>query len=168
MLAAVFDWREFQPAGALKIFAFFSRQRLPYPLQGQTSGLPATNAPGCPFKKSEKKSCQSRRHSISLARNLTQPMEKLMIRIVFKPFGCVGATLAAAVAIPLVFSSSAFAQNPEATPGARATGAAAAVGQPAAPLPPEPTAGTAEAPRVVVTGSNIPTAEETGPNPVDT
>ena len=72
-----------------------------------------------------------------------------MIRIVFKAFGCVGATLAAAVAIPFVFSSSAFAQNP-------------------APVPPEPTAGTAEAPRVVVTGSNIPTAEETGPNPVDT
>src|SRR2546429_1519113 len=29
-------------------------------------------------------------------------------------------------------------------------------------------AGTAEVERVVVTGSNIPTAEETGPNPVDT
>src|SRR5262245_43007639 len=27
---------------------------------------------------------------------------------------------------------------------------------------------TAEAERVIVTGSNIPTAEETGPNPVDT
>ncbi len=32
--------------------------------------------------------------------------------------------------------------------------------------PPEP--GTAEVERVIVTGSNIPTAEETGPNPVDT
>ena len=30
------------------------------------------------------------------------------------------------------------------------------------------TAGVAEVERVVVTGSNIPTAEETGPNPVDT
>src|SRR5437016_2707889 len=29
-------------------------------------------------------------------------------------------------------------------------------------------AGVAEAERVIVTGSNIPTAEETGPNPVDT
>src|SRR5439155_26379660 len=29
-------------------------------------------------------------------------------------------------------------------------------------------AATAEVERVVVTGSNIPTAEETGPNPVDT
>src|SRR4051794_27673312 len=30
------------------------------------------------------------------------------------------------------------------------------------------TAATAEVKRVIVTGSNIPTAEETGPNPVDT
>src|SRR6516225_7595996 len=34
------------------------------------------------------------------------------------------------------------------------------------PIPEIPT--EAEAERVVVTGSNIPTAEETGPNPVDT
>ena len=36
---------------------------------------------------------------------------------------------------------------------------------------PSPTSGvpaTAEVARVIVTGSNIPTAEETGPNPVDT
>src|SRR6201981_2929654 len=30
-----------------------------------------------------------------------------------------------------------------------------------------PAAGSAEVERVIVTGSNIPTAEETGPNPVD-
>jgi len=30
------------------------------------------------------------------------------------------------------------------------------------------TAATVEVERVIVTGSNIPTAEETGPNPVDT
>jgi iron complex outermembrane recepter protein len=38
------------------------------------------------------------------------------------------------------------------------------------PVPPEAVsaAGTAEVERVIVTGSNIPTAEETGPNPVDT
>ena len=30
------------------------------------------------------------------------------------------------------------------------------------------TGATAEVERVIVTGSNIPTAEETGPNPVDT
>src|SRR5436309_1137846 len=34
--------------------------------------------------------------------------------------------------------------------------------------PPEPAGATAEVERVIVTGSNIPTAEETGPNPVDT
>src|SRR5947207_1827712 len=34
--------------------------------------------------------------------------------------------------------------------------------------PPEPGAATAEMERVIVTGSNIPTAEEVGPNPVDT
>jgi iron complex outermembrane receptor protein len=38
------------------------------------------------------------------------------------------------------------------------------VAQVTAPSP----AGVAEVERVVVTGSNIPTAEETGPNPVDT
>jgi iron complex outermembrane receptor protein len=37
------------------------------------------------------------------------------------------------------------------------------------PPPPQVTTGaTAEVQRVIVTGSNIPTAEETGPNPVDT
>src|SRR5260370_28997697 len=43
---------------------------------------------------------------------------------------------------------------------------------PAAVTSPPPaqvtTAGTAEVERIIVTGSNIPTAEETGPNPVDT
>src|SRR5213079_3482463 len=39
-----------------------------------------------------------------------------------------------------------------------------ALPQVTAPLP----AGIAEVERVIVTGSNIPTAEETGPNPVDT
>jgi hypothetical protein len=34
--------------------------------------------------------------------------------------------------------------------------------------PPEPSGATAEVERVIVTGSNIPTAEEVGPNPVDT
>jgi len=37
-----------------------------------------------------------------------------------------------------------------------------------APAPSIATAGEAEVERVIVTGSNIPTAEETGPNPVDT
>ena len=34
--------------------------------------------------------------------------------------------------------------------------------------PPEPAGAAAEVERVIVTGSNIPTAEEVGPNPVDT
>src|SRR6476660_5661189 len=53
---------------------------------------------------------------------------------------CVGGLFA-------LFACSASAQNPSPTPG----------------IPTE-----AEAERVVVTGSNIPTAEETGPDPVDT
>src|SRR5207247_2147616 len=60
------------------------------------------------------------------------------------PDGCVG--------IPLIIASSAFAQNPPPPPPTSA-----------GPAPP-PT----EAERVIVTGSNIPTAEEVGPNPVDT
>src|SRR2546428_13640550 len=39
---------------------------------------------------------------------------------------------------------------------------------PTAPLGVGPTPGVAQAPAVIVTGSNIPTAEEVGPNPVDT
>jgi iron complex outermembrane receptor protein len=39
---------------------------------------------------------------------------------------------------------------------------------PARPLHRLPSRATAEVERVIVTGSNIPTAEEVGPNPVDT
>ncbi len=59
--------------------------------------------------------------------------------------------LTASVGFPLIFASNAFAQLP-----------APAAAPPGAPPP------SAEVERVVVTGSNIPTAEETGPNPVDT
>src|SRR3954454_4859098 len=59
--------------------------------------------------------------------------------------GFLRAVFVATIGFHLVFASNAFAQLP-----APATGA------------------TAEVERVVVTGSNIPTAEETGPNPVDT
>src|SRR5947208_510881 len=63
-------------------------------------------------------------------------------------------TLAACVGIPLIIASNALAQNP--------------------PPPPPPPTGAGPAPppteveRVIVTGSNIPSAEEVGPNPVDT
>src|SRR5438270_1038582 len=69
-------------------------------------------------------------------------------------FGFLRMTLAACVGIPLIIASSAFAQNP--------------------PPPPPPPTGAGPAPpsteveRIIVTGSDIPTAEEVGPNPVDT
>ena len=59
----------------------------------------------------------------------------------------------ASVGFSLLFVANTFAQNPRA--------AAPPSGAPAA-------ASEATAERVIVTGSNIPTSEETGPNPVDT
>src|SRR5216110_445206 len=56
----------------------------------------------------------------------------------------------ASVGFSLLFVASTFAQNPPTAPGA--------------PAP----AGEAMAERVIVTGSNIPTSEETGPTAVDT
>src|SRR5947199_6188749 len=82
-------------------------------------------------------------------------MEKLMTKNVINKVGFFRTALVAGVglaAIELIFASDAFAQL-------------AAPAVPAAPGAPAP---TAEVERVVVTGSNIPTAEETGPNPVDT
>jgi iron complex outermembrane receptor protein len=74
-------------------------------------------------------------------------MEKLMTKNVLNKLGFLGAALIASVGFPLIFASNVFAQLP---------------------APPSAAAPTAEVERVVVTGSNIPTAEETGPNPVDT
>src|SRR5205809_145856 len=81
-------------------------------------------------------------------------MEKLMTQNALKTFRFVRLALMAAVGFPFILASNAFAQLPA----------------PAAPAPPPPgaPAPAAEVERVVVTGSNIPTAEETGPNPVDT
>src|SRR6476661_3116325 len=84
--------------------------------------------------------------------NLTKLMEKLMTKNVLNKLGFLGAVFVAAVGFPLIFASNASAQLP----------APAVPAQPGAPAP------TAEVERVIVTGSNIPTAEETGPNPVDT
>lgn len=83
-----------------------------------------------------------------------------MIRNVLKPLGSVRVAFAAAVGIPLfVFSTAVFAQDP----------AGAQTGSQAPPTAAGGSAGAqAEVERVVVTGSNIPTAEEVGPNPVDT
>ena len=82
-------------------------------------------------------------------------MEKLMTKNVLNKLGFLGAVFVAAVGFPLIFASSASAQLPApAVPGE---------GRLWAPKLPK-----AEVERVIVTGSNIPTAEETGPNPVDT
>ncbi len=75
-----------------------------------------------------------------------------MIRNMFKTFGYVRVALAGAVGVPFVIAASAFAQNPAPPPPGAAP----------APAP----GGQAEVERVIVTGSNIPTAEEVGPNPV--
>src|SRR6266550_3265346 len=84
-------------------------------------------------------------------------MEKPMIKNITK--FSIRVALVAAVAFPLIIAMSARAQEP--APTAPPTGSnIAPTGAPAA------TEATAE--RVVVTGSNIPTAEEVGPNPVDT
>ncbi len=83
-------------------------------------------------------------------------MEKLIIKSVLNKFGFRRVALIASVGpavAGLIFVSTAFAQEPAAPPPGAARGAAPAA---------------AEVERVVVTGSNIPTAEETGPNPVDT
>ena len=76
-----------------------------------------------------------------------------MTQNALKTFRFVRLALMASVGFPLILASNAFAQL-------------AAPAVPADPGAPPPS--TAEVERVVVTGSNIPTAEETGPNPVDT
>ena len=76
-----------------------------------------------------------------------------MTQNALKTFRFVRLALMASVGFPLILASNAFAQLP----------APAVPAEPSAAAP-----STAEVERVVVTGSNIPTAEETGPNPVDT
>src|SRR4030095_3776151 len=79
-------------------------------------------------------------------------MEKPMTKNALKTFRFVRLALMASVGFPFILASNAFAQ----------------LAAPAVPAEPAAPAGAAEVERVVVTGSNIPTAEETGPNPVDT
>ncbi|HLW34538.1 MAG TPA: TonB-dependent receptor [Chthoniobacterales bacterium] len=82
-----------------------------------------------------------------------------MTRNVQKTLG-ISVALVAAVAFPLIIATSARAQEPAPAP--------AVTGSNIAPNAAAPAATEATAERVVVTGSNIPTAEEVGPNPVDT
>src|SRR5438094_9623318 len=77
-----------------------------------------------------------------------QTMEKPTVKNVQSQVRFLRLALIASVRLPLLFVANAFAQ----------------LAAPAAP----PAAAEATAERVIVTGSNIPTAEETGPNPVDT
>src|SRR5262245_26002606 len=79
-------------------------------------------------------------------------MEKLMTKNALKTFTFVRLALMAGVGFPFILASNAFAQ----------------LAAPAVPAEPGAAPSTAEVERVIVTGSNIPTAEETGPNPVDT
>ncbi|HYY34887.1 MAG TPA: TonB-dependent receptor plug domain-containing protein, partial [Candidatus Binatia bacterium] len=75
-----------------------------------------------------------------------------MTKNVLSKLGFLGAIFVASLGLPLIFAPNASAQLPA----------------PAVPAAPGAPPTTAEVERVVVTGSNIPTAEETGPNPVDT
>src|ERR671930_69585 len=81
-----------------------------------------------------------------------------MTRNELSMFGFLRMTLVACVGITLIIASNAYAQD---LPPASAVLAPPPAG--VAPAPP-----VTEAERVIVTGSNIPTAEEVGPNPVDT
>jgi iron complex outermembrane receptor protein len=86
---------------------------------------------------------------------------------VLNKLGSFRLALVAGVGFALI-AASASAQNASPTPaGEGAPGSAAASSGANAPAT-GGSATTAEAERVVVTGSNIPTAEEVGPNPVDT
>src|SRR5438874_293240 len=82
--------------------------------------------------------------------NLAKTMEKLTERNRRTKIEFVRLASVASVGFSLLFVASTFAQNPPTAPGA--------------PAP----AGEAMAERVIVTGSNIPTSEETGPTAVDT
>ncbi len=76
-----------------------------------------------------------------------------MIKNALNKFGSLRVALVASVGFPLLFASNALAQNPPPPP-------------PPPGAAPAPAPGAAEVERVIVTGSNIPTAEEVGANPV--
>ena len=100
-----------------------------------------------------------------------------MIRTEKTKFGFLRTALAVGVAIPILAGAGAFAQAPAATPpdsqitgaGAGTIGAGQTGSQPAAiggGVYDTGGGATAETERIIVTGSNIPTAQEVGPNPV--
>jgi len=89
-----------------------------------------------------------------------------MTRNVQKTLG-IGVALGAALVFPLIIATSVRAQDPNA-PATTGQPVQTTTGSNIAPNAGAPAASEATAERVVVTGSNIPTAEEVGPNPVDT
>jgi len=89
-----------------------------------------------------------------------------MSRNVLKRVGFIRVAFVAGVGLLLSFTTSANAQNPGAPPAGPGAGAPAAAGAGAAAGAAAGPAAQAEAERVIVTGSNIPTAEEVGANPV--
>ncbi len=94
-----------------------------------------------------------------------------MIRTTKRQFGFLRTAFAVGVAIPILAGSSAFAQQASPSPadqGPIQEGNAGAIGAAGAGSN-ENAIGqgqTAETERIIVTGSNIPTAQEVGPNPV--
>src|ERR1700719_732685 len=93
-------------------------------------------------------------------------MEKQMTRNILKRFGLIRAAFVAGVGLPLIVATSAIAQNVGAPPAGSGAGAPAAAGAGVAAGQAAGQGAQAEAERVIVTGSIIPTAEEVGPNPV--
>ena len=83
---------------------------------------------------------------------------RLKIRNLFTQPGFVRRTVVVGAAIPILASSGAFAQtaNPSPTP----------FEPPPNPSGPAGAGAVVQTERIIVTGSNIPTAEEVGPNPV--
>ena len=96
-----------------------------------------------------------------------------MIRTVISKFGFVRAALAVAAAVPMLAGNDAFAQvaigrayRGQADIPMLAVSSAFAQEPSPSPAANQPAGATAEAERIIVTGSNIPTAQEVGPNPV--
>jgi iron complex outermembrane receptor protein len=89
-----------------------------------------------------------------------------MTRNVLKRVGFIRVAFVASVGLSFIIATSAIAQNVGAPPAGPSAGAPAAAGAGAAAGAAAGPGAQAEAERVIVTGSNIPTAEEVGPNPV--
>src|SRR5205823_3132540 len=96
-------------------------------------------------------SCQPVKFFLVRCRKANLTKGETMTRTAPSKFGFLRMTLAACAGIPLIIAWNAFAQNL----APLSTDIGAAPTPPAAAAPPAP-----EAERVIVTGSNIPTAEE--------